>query len=242
MIEKYSERKYEGFSLVEMLITIAIIGMVMLISSITLTSLIKVSTVASNKIRARNESEFVLEMVRRTVRNSDPSDVYIFQTEGVRKFNFVDNTMVDDQTKDMGTEYTEVEENEFGNEIHFRPYGYRDWICLGFFRSSEEGFDQDISLEEEDSLVKGYILRTSAEDLAGNHESCFENPEYIMVLNSDYVNIKGFNIAYTLSNDANYIIRFDIKSEPVDWYLKKEDHIKREVFRQGIVSTEGLIW
>ena len=85
------ESKYEGFSLIEMLITIVIIGMVMLISSVTLTSLIKVSTVSSNKIRARNESEFVLELVRRTVRNSDPSDVYIFNSLGDRKFDYKNN-------------------------------------------------------------------------------------------------------------------------------------------------------
>jgi len=61
--------KYEGFSLVEMLITIVILGMVMLIASVTLTTLIKISTVSSNKTRVRNETEFVLELVRRTVRN-----------------------------------------------------------------------------------------------------------------------------------------------------------------------------
>jgi type II secretory pathway pseudopilin PulG len=228
-IEKTTEGKYEAFSLVEMLLTIVIIGMVMLISSVTLTSLIKVSTVASNKIRARNESEFVLELVRRTVRNSDPSDVLIFSTQEARKFDFETMTIVDTGLEDIESVYQELDENDIGNEIHFRPYGYKDWICLGFFESSSDS-------------EKGYILRTSAEDLAGQHENCFSNAQYIIVLNSDYVDTNSFNIAYTVSNDGNYLIRFDIESEPVDWYLGSGAPIKRTVFRQGIVSTEGLIW
>lgn len=222
-------KKYEGFSLVEMLLTIAIIGVVMLISSITLTTLIKVSTVASNKIRARNESEFVLELVRRTVRNSDPSDVYIFNSGGVREYNPESGTM-EDEENNIDAAYSNIlEENQSGNEIHFRPYGYKDWICLGFFQSSQDP-------------TKGYILRTSAQDLFDQHKNCFELAQYLMVLNSDYVNVNDFVIRYTISNDANYIIRFDIVSEPVDWYLGGSAPIKKQVYRQGIVSTEGLIW
>jgi prepilin-type N-terminal cleavage/methylation domain-containing protein len=228
-IEKKIEDRYEAFSLVEMLITIVIIGMVMLISSVTLTTLIKVSTVASNKIRARNESEFVLELVRRTVRNSDPSDVLIFSTQEARKFDFDNMAIVDTGLEDIESVYQEIGETEIGNEIHFRPYGYKDWICLAFFESSEDS-------------EKGYILRTSAENLSGQHESCFGSTPYIIVLNSDYVDTNSFNIAYTVSNDGNYLIRFDIESEPVDWYLGSGAPIKRKVFRQGIVSTEGLIW
>jgi prepilin-type N-terminal cleavage/methylation domain-containing protein len=100
-VEKTIEEKYQAFSLVEMLLTIVIIGMVMLISSVTLTTLIKVSTVASNKIRARNESEFVLELVRRTVRNSDPSDVLIFSTQEARKFDFDNMAIVDTGLEDI---------------------------------------------------------------------------------------------------------------------------------------------
>jgi len=228
-LNKTVEEKYEAFSLVEMLLTIAIIGMVMLISSVTLTTLIKVSTVASNKIRARNESEFVLELVRRTVRNSDPSDVLIFSTQEARKFNIENMSVVDTGLEDIENVYQAIGETEIGNEIHFRPYGYKDWICLGFFESSQDS-------------QKGYILRTSAENLSGQHESCFGSTPYIIVLNSDYVDTNSFNISYTISNDGNYLIRFDIESEPVDWYLGSGAPIKRTVFRQGIVSTEGLIW
>ncbi len=231
-MKKYLDSKYEGFSLVEMLITIAIIGTVMLISSVTLTTLIKVSTVSSNKIRARNESEFVLELIRRTVRNSDPSDVLIFNSLDVRKYNSETLAIENDASVDIENSYNDdgLGENEQGNEIHFRPYGYKDWICIGFFLSSLEGSE------------RGYILRTTAEDLAGSHESCFDRSDYLISLNSDYVDINNFKIAYTISNDSNYVIRFDIESEPIDWYLAPGAPINKKVFRQGIVSTEGLIW
>lgn len=242
-MKNITNKKYEAFSLVEMLITIAIIGMVMLISSITLTSLIKVSTVASNKIRARNESEFVLELVRRTVRNSDPSDVYIFKTDTARARTYDPDSgvVINSQLVDIKELYAQkLGENQLGNEIHFRPYGYEDWICLAFFESSKN-ID---GMEEEDK--RGYILRTTAQDLSGAHETCFQSggsyENYLIALNSDYVDINNFTIAYTISNDSNYIIRFDIASEPVDWYLGDGAPIKKEVFRQGIVSTEGLIW
>lgn len=233
---RFAKRKqYEGFSLVEMLITITIIGVVMIISAVTLTTLIKISTVSSNKTRVRNETEFVLELVRRTVRNSNPSDVYIFNSLEARKFN------PEDSTVNKASEFvnlTEVyaanlEENASGNEIHFRPYGYDSWICIGFFKSSLDD-------------AKGYILKNNAMDLWGKHESCFENgnnsKDYIMVLNSDYVNIDDFKIAYTISDETNYLIRFDVKAEPVDWYLGQGAPVKREVYRQTVVSTEGLIW
>ncbi len=235
MTVKKPLKKYEGFSLVEMLITIAIMGVVMILSSTVLTTLIKVSTVSSNKIRARNESEFVLELIRRTIRNSDPSDVYIFSSRSVegsggRKFDPQQQSIVSEA---LGEIYTEtLGENEKGNEIHFRPYGFRDWICLGFFNSTED--------EE-----KGYILWTSAEDLGGNHESCFalNGPySYAMVLNSDYINIKNFDISYTQSADGNYIIKFKILSEPISWYLSPGAPISQEVVRSGTVSTGGIVW
>jgi prepilin-type N-terminal cleavage/methylation domain-containing protein len=227
------EGKYEAFSLVEMLITIAIMGTVMVISSTVLSTLIRVSTVSSNKIRARNESEFVLELLRRTIRNSDPSDVYIFKSnigEGGRFYNPETDTVVGTINEELL--YSEgLEEGEIGNEIQFRPYGFSNWLCLGFF--------YDINHPE-----KGYILWTSGDDLRGEHETCFESfpNSYLMVLNSDYINIKDFGISYMNSPDGNYIISFDIFSEPMYWYLAPGAPLNREVYRKGVVSTEGVVW
>jgi len=144
--KKYN--KYESFSLVEMLITITIIGVVMLISAVTLTSLVKISTVSSNKTRVRTETEFVLELVRRTVRNSNPSDIFVYDSLDERRFNPETSTVVNtSEVLNVDEVYANgLAENVSGNEIHFRPYGYENWICVGYFKSSLD-----------DS--KGYILK-----------------------------------------------------------------------------------
>lgn len=223
---------YEGFSLVEMLITIVIIGVVMLTAATSLTTLIKISTVSSNKTRVRSESEFVLELVRRTVRNSNPSDVYIYDSSNVRTYTPEDNLVVNKDGADItGTYASSLSETISGNEIHFRPYGYDNWICIGFFKSTNDA-------------NMGYILRTSADTLS-DHASCFVNTTtspYLIALNSEVVDVTDFKIAYTILKDTNYLIRFDIKAEPTQWYLGTGAPVRREVYRQAVVSTEGIVW
>ena len=225
-------KKYEAYSLVEMLITIVIIGIVMLIASVTLTTLIKISTVSSNKTRVRTESEFVLELVRRTVRNSNPSDVYIYNSLNTRKYNPEDNIIVDELGANFPAVYgTSLGENQVGNEIHFRPYGYESWVCIAFFTST---LDPEI----------GYIVKTTASDLTGQHQNCFVQGStgYLIPLNSEIVDMDSFQIAYTVLDDSNYMIRFDIDAEPTEWYLGFGAPVRKEVHRQAVVSTEGIVW
>lgn len=231
-----NKEKYEGFSLVEMLITIVIMGVVMLTASSTLTTLIKISTVSSNKTRVRSESEFALELVRRTVRNSNPSDVYIFNSSAVREYDPEANVVVNTDGSILSPAVQQVYENPLlqnviGNEIHFRPYGYESWICIGYFPSTND-----------DGM--GYILKTSAQNLLDQQETCFDEDasKYVIALNSEVVNIKGFDIAYTVLKDSNYLIRFDIEAEPTQWYLAEGAPVKRIVHRQAVVSTEGIVW
>lgn len=230
-----SKAKYEGFSLVEMLITIVIMGLVMLTASSTLTTLIKISTVSSNKTRVRSESEFVLELVRRTVRNSNPSDVYIFDSSDVRTYDPDANEVVNNDgniSPAVLQAYANPEvENITGNEIHFRPYGYESWICIAYFASTN---DENM----------GYILKTSASNLLNRHDTCFneDTSRYVIALNSEVVNILSFDIAYTILKDANYLIRFDIEAEPTQWYLAEGAPVKKSVYRQAVVSTEGILW
>jgi len=230
-------KKYEGFSLVEMLITIAIMGMVMLIASITLSTLIKISTVSSNKTRVRNETEFVLELVRRTVRNSNPADVSIYNSLEARTYDSANDRVTNNpEIPDISTVYAlPLGENITGNEIHFKPYGYVNWICIGFFRDMDPASDM------------GYVIKTSTNDLWDNHDKCFDGTTedyrmYTIGLNSPSVDINSFNIAYTESSGGNYIVRFDLAAQPVDWYLGESAPVAREVFRQAVVSTEGINW
>lgn len=226
------QNKYEGFSLVEMLITIVIIGVVMLTASTTLTTLIKISTVSSNKTRVRTESEFVLELVRRTVRNSNPSNVYIYDSLEARTYNPDENEIVNTLGADLTKVYSDsLMENVPGNEIHFRPYGYESWICIGYFKSSNDP-------------NMGYIIKTSAQNLWEQQQTCFDNgsDKYLIALNSDMVNINSFDIAYTILKDTNYLIRFDIEAQPIEWYLAPGAPVNKIVHRQTVVSTEGITW
>jgi len=237
--------KYEGFSLVEMIITLGIIGFVMLISSSALTTLIKTSTVSSSKTMVRNETEFILELVRRNIRNSNPADVYVYNSQDIRTYDPAQNLIVEDGLTDLESFYsTSLGTNIKGNEIHFRPYGYDRWVCIGFFPASGEGYDG----EEEEF---GYILKTTAENLQGNHQSCFDSsdPErdsdffrYTILLNSDEVDIDSFDITYVDSADDNYLFKFDIIAKPVNWYFSVDAPVNREVYRQAVVTTGGLIW
>lgn len=224
-------KNYEGFSLVEMLITIFILGVVMLTASSTLTTLVKISTVSSNKTRVRSDSEFVLELVRRTVRNSNPSDVYVFNSYSERKYDPDDNVVVDNVGANLGVYTNSLAENIAGNEIHFRPYGYESWICIGFFGSTED-----------DGM--GYILKTSAQNLLDQQATCFTpgTDKYVIVLNSEVVDVESFDITYTILKDTNFLIRFNLSAQPTQWYLAEGAPVKRMVYRQAVVSTEGIVW
>lgn len=230
-MKKNKEEKYEGFTLVEMLLTIVIIGIVMLISMTTLTTLIKTSTVSSNKTKARNESEYVLELIRRSVRNSNPSDVFIYNSRNARVFNKNTNSIVGTGVSPATVYGSNLAENQIGNEIHFRPFGSNSWVCIGYFKAV--------------GSPNGYVVKTTAEDLLGKHETCFDanrKNSYFIVLNSDYVLMNNFQIAYTKTADENYLIRFDIEAEPRFWYLSKNAPVTKKVLRQAVVKTGGLIW
>ena len=128
MMRMKKRKTYEGFSLVEMLITTVILGFLMLTSALVLSTLIRVSTTSTNKARVRTESEYVLEMLRRTLRTTDPSNVRLYQSN-TRTFNFENGNI----TEDSSFDFDEVTvPKQTGNEIHFKPNGSTGWICLAF--------------------------------------------------------------------------------------------------------------
>ena len=68
-----------------------------------------------------------------------------------------------------------LEENQIGNEIHFRPFGSNSWVCIGYFKALNS--------------PNGYVVKTTAEDLLGKYDTCFDvnrKNSYFIVLNSDY--------------------------------------------------------
>jgi len=223
------DNRYEGFSLIEMLITMVIIGFVFLLVATTLTTLIRISTISTAKTTVRNESEFILELIRRNVRNSNVGDVLIFNTSG----RVYDGETIVETEEVIGFD-NPLNAGIEGNEIHFRPNGYSRWICIGYFVNSEDS-------------EMGYILKSSSEDISSDHSTCF-NPEdsdyqkYAIQLNSEEVDINSFGVKYIESTYENYMIITDINAQPVHWYEGSGKLFNREVNRQVVVSTEGLTW
>ncbi len=123
-----TDTKYTAFSLLEMIITTFIVGFIMTVVALVLTTLIKVSVVTTNKTAARNDSEFVLELLRRNVKSSNPSEVSLYNTVEKRTYN------KDTGKVSVGGDFTtSVAKNKPANEIHFRPQGSQNWVCLAYY-------------------------------------------------------------------------------------------------------------
>lgn len=232
MRKMYSKKTYEGFSLVEMLITTVILGFIMLISALVLTTLLRISTTSTNKARVRTDSEYVLELLKRTIRTTDPNYVHIYNSAS-RRYDATSG-LVNVVSNDF-PEITEV--GGVGNEIHIRPNNSQRWICLAYYK----GVDAD---KDNAGNVKGYILKTSM--LNEDHGGCFThtvNPPYnYMVLNSRFVNIEDFAIKLRPTVDFNKIIQFDLKASAIYWYFGSGSILSRSLYRQAVVKTESVIW
>lgn len=223
---------YKGMSLVETLITIVIISTVMLLASITLTTLIKASVVSSAKTASREESEFILEYVRRTLRNSHNLDVKVYAPSG-RTYN-PENGQTQDEEGLQGYSVP-LSEGVVASEIHFRPAGSTRWVCLGFFKEAGE----------EDS-ENGYLLKSSAASLS-NASSCFDSSssEYRMhtvQLNSSEINVTSFDLIYFETQGDNVLMTVDIEVEPVNWTEGFTGSVTPKFFKQAVISTQKLSW
>lgn len=233
----YKRKTYEGFSLIEMLITTAILGFIMLISALVLTTLIKVSVTTTNKARVRTDSEYILEYLRRTIRTTNPDYVHIYKVSG-RTYNS-DTGRVDlpeFYSRDSFKEVTNSDET--GNEIHFMPNGTTKWICIAYYKGPSDDKDNK-------GIQKGYILKTTVDNLS-SHEDCFNheknNSSNYMVLNTRFVNIEDFKIKLRDTAEQNKVIQFDLKASALYWYFARTGILSRSFNRQAVVKTEGVMW
>ncbi|MCK9369048.1 prepilin-type N-terminal cleavage/methylation domain-containing protein [Candidatus Dojkabacteria bacterium] len=221
-------RKYKGVSLVEMLITIVILSVIMILTTTTLTTLIKVSAAANGRSMSRDDSEFVIELIRRSVRNSYADDVYIYNVSG-RTYDTTTKKIV---SENVSGYTTPVAQGAVGNEIHFRPTGYSRWICIAYFPT------------ETDASI-GYIVKSSTVDNA-TPSSCFDstNPQYLqyaMVLNSDDVYAEFLNFQMYKTAENNLRVISSIKMKPA-LMPKKMGNITPEYFKQALITSEKLTW
>ena len=84
-----SDSKYQAYSLVEMIISVAIVSVVMLIIGLSLNSLLQVSFVSSARMEALNQTDFTMELIKRTIKQSNPSSVFLFNS---REYYYYDAT------------------------------------------------------------------------------------------------------------------------------------------------------
>jgi hypothetical protein len=202
----------------------------MLLASVTLTTLIKASAVSAARTTSREESEFVLELLRRTVRNSHNDDIYIYSVSG-RAFA-EDSGEVEASGAVSGYEAA-LNEGQLGNEIHFRPTGFDRWVCIGFFPG----------LENEDT---GYLLKTSSSTLS-DPASCFDSStqaykQNTIVLNSQAIDVNLFEMQYFNTQGNNVLMTVDVEVEPTDWSENFTGPVTPTYFKQAVVSTQKLSW
>lgn len=224
------KKKYEGFSLVEMLLTIAILGIITLLVATTLTTLIKVSIVSNNKNQARNDINFVMELMNRSLGNSNVGDITLYNSNAVRIFNR--ETQMVENSAPLGDTYQTptLLEGIQSNEIHVRSYGYNVWSCIGYFL---------------DGNGQGYIVKTSNYNMT-DHSECFnsDRPDaYVNVLHNYQVDVKEFSIEYlVIGDDADNMFVVNAVVQPLNWPSGFSVPINKDITRQITVSTQGLTW
>jgi prepilin-type N-terminal cleavage/methylation domain-containing protein len=232
-------KKFNAFSLIEMLLTLVILTIVFLLTTKTLTTLIQVSTITKYKTMTRNEADFAMEFIERILANSnvkrEGDDIFIYNTSQMRAFNPATGTIIPNPSVPATTllaEYNSTTVNgDVGTEFHVKPYKYPGWMCVGFFIDSIDS-------------ERGYLLKRSVDTLP-NHMSCFDSTNIdiypIMVLNSENINVNDFKISFHKSDLINNIFYVDMEFEPLYWTTSSSP-IEKAVIRQSVVTTQGLTW
>ncbi len=199
------KKKYLGFTIVEMLITMAVLMILFLAIGSVITNMLVASNTISSRMIVREEGEYLAEVFRKYVRNSSADGVKLYSRDDpLIEFN-------DDwEVKSIQGDYSECTSS--CTEIHFRPTGEsaNKVVCFGFF-------------EDDDGI--GYLVR-SVNELSGNWgsydpETCFPSSpsanqifrKNFVVLNSDLVYIDGLKIEKT-ETSSNVYYSFDIDMRP----------------------------
>jgi prepilin-type N-terminal cleavage/methylation domain-containing protein len=87
---KNSEIMDEGYTLIEVLITMVIMGFILVVVNMVLVSLIRVSYDTDVRMNVRQDIEFALELMRRDVKSADPT---VWGASNVGKSSYLDLVM-----------------------------------------------------------------------------------------------------------------------------------------------------
>jgi len=229
IFEGLKKKKYEGFTMIEMIIVMGLIFIVFVAFASVLTSLMRASNTVSARILVRQEGEYLSEVFRKHIRNANHSAIRVYRSRDpdVPGIGIVIPDITFEYDEDENIVYSNVESlrqtastivvhSGRGTELHFRPSGNTDEVvCIGYFEDTISG--------------RGYIARskTTLPSTWQNYEpsDCFieenssGNQEFrknFMVLNSDLVNIDDFevHVANISGGPINNYYTFTIKMTP----------------------------
>lgn len=230
---KNEKKRLKGYTLVEMLISIALISFVIMLVGVTLTTLIRTSIVSNVRMQARDETDIIMDVLERNIKQSDPSNILVYNSSAVRRYTNgeVETFGGDAQvTAAYGASLVPYIEGQLnGNEIHMLPYQSKRWICLGYFK---------------DAAGNGYIVKSTSASLgAGSlHKSCFDKnqTEYVknaITLNTEENSVTQFVLSYFMSGGDNALFTLDLSLKPRKSYGGQE---QGSIDRQLVVSTQKL--
>lgn len=228
------KKSFKAFSLIEMLLTLAILMIVFLLTTRTLTTVVKVSAISKYKTLTRSETDFALELVERFLANSNIKDIYLYNSSSVRSYSEASGVV--SAAPDGTYDNTPAVAPATGTEVHVRLSGYDQLTCIGFFRENASDVDSN-----------GYLLKRTVDfdDDVNSHADCFNTALFtsspIIVLNSESVTVKDFLVTFSKSELVNNIFWIDLTMEPLFW-APGEDTLERAVIRQSIITTQGLTW
>lgn len=230
------DKKYKGFSLIELLLTMMILMVIMMLVATTLNTVIKVSNTTNSKNTARSNMTYLMDFLSRALSNAELADIYLFNSSGIRVLGEGDDGQLSIIGGPVGGVYNDGnlgEEGFSGNEIHIKLYGYDDWTCIGYFK--------DIHSSDEDY---GYLVRTVYDgDMEDNHGACFDSNATITPMHSFMIDVSNFNIEYIVVGDGqNRMFILDAELRPLYWPVGDTFPVTREVSRQAVVSTQALTW
>jgi len=213
-------RKYNGFSLIELLLTTMILTVIMLLVATTLNTVIKVSNTTNSKNTARANMSYVMDYISRALTNSELGDIYLFNSVGVRTIGEgISGQLAVLSPLNLQNAYLDGklgDETLRGNEIHIKLYGYNDWTCIGYFKD-ESGY--------------GYLVRTVYEDdMQGDHSLCFSESAIVTPMH------------LVMGDNENRMFLINSTLRPLYWPVGDTFPINKDVTRQAVVSTQALTW
>ncbi|MDY0096983.1 MAG: prepilin-type N-terminal cleavage/methylation domain-containing protein [Candidatus Dojkabacteria bacterium] len=227
------KRKYKGFSLIELLLTMMILTVIMLLVATTLNTVIKVSNATNSKNTARSNMLYIMDFLSRALTNAELADVYMYNSSTIRSLGEGPAGELSILTPaGVGSVYEDgkLEDTDFvGNEIHIKLYGYSDWTCIGYF---------------EDRGGYGYLVRTVYEgDMGNDHSQCFSESAVITPMHSFMIDVENFNLEYIAVGDGeNRLFLINATLNPLYWPVRDTFPVTRTISRQSVVSTKALTW